>query len=77
MALPGSGGDPAYAALQILNERFVRGEIQKPEYEEKKAAILSTGQRWLSFCTVFFASNVPLSSSGSRSSAILKPQAWA
>lgn len=38
-------GDPSYSALQILNERFARGEIQKQEYEEKKAAILSTGQR--------------------------------
>jgi putative membrane protein len=36
-----SYGDPTYSALQILNERFARGEIQKPEYEEKKAAILS------------------------------------
>jgi Short C-terminal domain len=34
---------PSHAALQILNERFVRGEIQKVEYEEKKAAILSRG----------------------------------
>jgi putative membrane protein len=42
---PGSLGDPTYSALQILNERFARGEIQKPEYEEKKAAILSPGPR--------------------------------
>jgi len=40
-----SGGDPTYSALQILNERFARGEIQKQEYEEKKAAILSSGPR--------------------------------
>lgn len=43
---PGSDptwGDPTYSALQILNERFARGEIQKPEYDEKKAAILATG----------------------------------
>ena len=33
--------DPSHSALQILNERFARGEIQKDEYEEKKAAILS------------------------------------
>jgi putative membrane protein len=31
------------SALQILHERFARGEIQKVEYEEKKAAILSDG----------------------------------
>jgi putative membrane protein len=40
-----SWGDPTHSALQILNERFARGEIQKAEYEEKKAAILSGGQR--------------------------------
>ncbi len=37
-------GDPSHSALQILNERFARGEIQKDEYEQKKAAILSGGQ---------------------------------
>jgi putative membrane protein len=37
-------GDPTYSALQILNERFARGEIQKDEYTEKKAAILSGGR---------------------------------
>jgi uncharacterized membrane protein len=37
--------DPSHSALQILNERFARGEIQKDEYGEKKAAILSGGQR--------------------------------
>jgi uncharacterized membrane protein len=36
-------GDPSHSALQILNERFARGEIQKNEYTEKKAAILSGG----------------------------------
>ena len=29
------------ASLQILAERFARGEIQKEEYQEKKAAILA------------------------------------
>lgn len=42
---PDAYGDPTYSALQILNERFARGEIQKQEYEEKKAAILSAGPR--------------------------------
>jgi putative membrane protein len=36
--------DPARSALEILNERFARSEIQKAEYEEKKAAILSSGR---------------------------------
>jgi uncharacterized membrane protein len=27
--------DPTYSALQILNDRFARGEIQKDEYTEK------------------------------------------
>jgi putative membrane protein len=34
---------PGHSALQILSERFARGEIQKVEYEEKRAAILSGG----------------------------------
>lgn len=37
-------GPSTHSALQILNERFARGEIQKDEYEDKKAAILSGGQ---------------------------------
>ena len=32
------------AALQVLNERFARGEILRQEYEEKKAAILTDGE---------------------------------
>ena len=35
------GGPPTHTAMQILNERFARGEVQKDEYEEKKATILS------------------------------------
>jgi uncharacterized membrane protein len=37
--------DRSHSALQILNERFARGEIQKDEYGEKKVAILSGRQR--------------------------------
>lgn len=44
------GGRPSCAwsnssqsALQILNERFARGEIQKDEYMQRKLAILSGG----------------------------------
>jgi putative membrane protein len=37
-------GSPTHSALGILNERFARGEIQKDEYEDKKATILSGGQ---------------------------------
>jgi putative membrane protein len=36
-------GDGHRASLQILAERFARGEIQKEEYQEKKAAILEGG----------------------------------
>lgn len=38
---PWSG--PPASPLEILNERFVRGEIDKQEYEEKRAAIGSPG----------------------------------
>jgi uncharacterized membrane protein len=36
-------GDPRYSALQVLNERFARGEIAQEEYAEKKAALLADG----------------------------------
>ena len=36
-----TGVDPNFSALQILNERFARGEIQKEEYADKKTTILS------------------------------------
>ena len=38
------GGPPTHTAMQILNERLARGEIQKDEYEQKKATILSGPQ---------------------------------
>ena len=37
--------DASHSAMQISNERFARGEIQKDEYLDKKAIILSGGQR--------------------------------
>jgi putative membrane protein len=40
-----SWGDPTQSALQILNERFARGDIQKDEYEDKKATLLSGTRR--------------------------------
>jgi uncharacterized membrane protein len=35
------GHRPADSSLQILGERYARGEIHKDEYEDKKATILS------------------------------------
>jgi putative membrane protein len=33
--------DPSFSAIEILNERFARGEIDEDEYKDKKAKILS------------------------------------
>ena len=37
----GEWNDAAHTALQILNKRYATGEIQKQEYEEKKATLLA------------------------------------
>jgi putative membrane protein len=37
-------GDTTHSALQILNERYARGEIQKAEYDEKRSTILSSAR---------------------------------
>jgi hypothetical protein len=34
-------GDPTHSALQILNERFAKGEIDQAEYEERRRALRS------------------------------------
>lgn len=39
---PSSMADPTVSAVRILNERFARGEIERAEYEEKKAIVLAS-----------------------------------
>ncbi len=34
--------DPTQSALRMLNERYAKGEIDKAEYEERKATILAS-----------------------------------
>lgn len=37
----GSGSRPANSAVQILEERFARGEIDREEFEERRRALES------------------------------------
>lgn len=36
-------GEQSETAMEILDKRYARGEIEKQEYEEKKAAITRSG----------------------------------
>ena len=38
-AMKRSWGERSESALEILDKRFARGEIEKQEYEEKKAVL--------------------------------------
>jgi len=37
----GSRRDPTFSAIEILNERFAKGEIEEAEYKDKKSKILA------------------------------------
>lgn len=39
-----SVGDIHHSAIEVLNLRYAKGEIQKPEYDDIKQTILSGGQ---------------------------------
>lgn len=38
--MSGPWRDPTQSALRILNERYAKGEVDKAEYEDRKATIL-------------------------------------
>lgn len=40
-----SGGVRGRSALDILDERFARGEIEREEYEERKRVLLDSQER--------------------------------